>query len=189
MRRVTGQISCTPELAPHFLRSVCKLAKATCSAGNALLISRPSPSERTSCQPALPVPLFRCRVSSSCSEQSTWMASWSFQFYIDSLFPSQELPPLQCPHCLETSPVCWVRRARWPEGCQSLNGGKMSWKCGKVQVIHLPALFSGRKLYIVRRNVFINRFGGWVMGKRAFLQHSRKTVHHCQVSSPQWVSG
>ena len=62
----------------------------------------------------LPSPSSSCKMSFSCSQQSMQMAQWRFTFYLCSLFPTQKLPPLQCPHCLEASPVYCVRRTRWP---------------------------------------------------------------------------
>ena len=67
----------------------------------------------------LPSPSSSCKMSFSCSQQSMQMAQWRFTFYLCSLFPSQKLPPLQCPHCLKHH-QCTVLEEPDGLGCQFL---------------------------------------------------------------------
>ena len=106
------QIWSTPH--PHSRGSVGKFAKATRLARNAVDVNVSRPAHLAAHH--LPSPSSSCKMSFSCCQQSMWMAQWRFTFYLCSLFPSQQLAPLQCPHCLEASPVYCVRRTRWPGG-------------------------------------------------------------------------
>ena len=109
----TGHLSgITPH--PHSRRSVGKFAKATHLARNAVDVNVSRPAHLAAHH--LPSPSSSCKMSFSCCQQSMRMAQWRFTFYLCSLFPSQQLAPLQCPRCLEASPVYCVRRTRWPGG-------------------------------------------------------------------------
>ena len=137
------------ETSPSLLRSVSNFAKATRPARNALgvHISRPSTLGKTQWKPTLPVPLrdVGCHLP-ALNNPRGWL-SGDPNSTCTHHFLCQKLPPLQCLHCLEASQVCCVRRARWPGGASHLMAPKYPWKCGKLKVIHLPELFSGRKRF------------------------------------------